>query len=144
MKTLTLTNAGHRITVSGHFWTLEKKRLRKIAEKSGGKQILLSAFNWGDFARYEIEPKVSHFSSIPLDQTKPLNNEEKKNAFIKELCPGTLKKQRAFKNFESAVEEKDASFRIETGSGADYHIRFSILKRRMREPKKAKTYSYLC
>ena len=114
-----------------------KEEIERIAEKSGGRQILLSALDWGDFACYEIEPKIHHFTSIPLDQPKPLNNEERENAFIKELSSWDIEKQKAFEYFKSAVEEKNASLRIETGSGADFHIGFSYSEEKVERAKES-------
>lgn len=114
-----------------------KEEVERIAEKSGGKQILLSALDWGDFARYEVDPMIHHFTSIPLDQPKPLNNEERGNAFIKELSSWDIEKQKAFENFKSAVKEKNASLRIETGSGADFHIGFSYSEEKVERAKES-------
>ena len=110
-----------------------KEEIEKIAEESGGRQILLSALDWGDFARYEIEPKVHHFTSIPLNQPKPLNNEEKENAFTRELSSWDIDKQKAFENFKSAVKEKNASLRIETGSRSRFPHRILLFGRQGQE-----------
>jgi hypothetical protein len=60
-------------------WPLEDttgEELARIAEEAGSTEILSSAFrDFGDFARYEIETKVRHFSTIPLTDPQPRRDE---------------------------------------------------------------------
>lgn len=99
---------------------ITKEEVEKIAEKSGGKAILLSVLSWGDFARYEVTPKVHKFTSVPLGQPRPLNEEERESAFLEELSSWETEKQKAFVRLKEAVDEKNASYRIEIGSGEKF------------------------
>ena len=58
-----------------------------IAEESGGNDILHSAAKhyMGNFARYEIEPRVNHFLDVPLNNEIPLSDKQKSHLFEEEV-----------------------------------------------------------
>jgi hypothetical protein len=118
---------------------ITKEELEKIAEESGGKQILYSALSWGDFARYEVEPKVHHFTCIPLDQPHPLNQEEREEVFLKELASWDISKQEAFAQLKSAIKEKESSLQIQTGNKENYHITFFYPKENIQRVEECET-----
>jgi hypothetical protein len=101
------------------------EEVERTAEASGGKQILLSTLDWGDFARYEVEPRVHHLTEIPSDQPRPLNAEEQEEKFLEELACWEQQKQEAFAQLKSAVDEKTASLRMETHTGEHLSISYS-------------------
>jgi hypothetical protein len=102
-----------------------KKEIEHIAENSGGKQILFSACDWGDFARYEIEPAVHHLTSIPLNQPRPLNDEDRETTFLEALASWDKQKQEAFAQLKSAVDEKAASRRMALHTEEEFSISVS-------------------
>src|SRR5262249_55086567 len=104
--------------------TLEE--LESIAEASGDRHILLSA-HWGDFARQEIESPVHRLTRIPLDQPRPLHDEEREKAFLAELALWNNEKQEAFAQLKAAVDEKTASrsMQIDTEDNGSLHFTYS-------------------
>uniref|UniRef100_UPI004056E6A1 hypothetical protein n=1 Tax=Candidatus Electronema sp. TaxID=2698783 RepID=UPI004056E6A1 len=62
-------------------FNITEEQLKAVAKKAGGDEILRSATGYmGDFARYEIEPRVENFLSVPLSEDVPLNSEDIKTA----------------------------------------------------------------
>jgi hypothetical protein len=101
-----------------------EEELDKLAEKAGGKQILYSALN-GDFGIYTIPGRVHNFTDVPLNQLRPLSDEEKEKIFKKQIERWSVRKQKAFLNLEIAVEKKRFSLREETGDDKSKLIVFS-------------------
>ncbi len=67
-------------------FNITEEKVKAVAKKAGGEEILDSATNWmGDFARYEIEPMVNNFLSVPLSEDVPLNSEQRLRVFEKEV-----------------------------------------------------------
>ena len=103
---------------------ITQEELEKTAEEIGGKQILLST-HWGDFARYKIETRVQHLTRIPIDQPRPLNDEEREKAFLAELALWSNQKQEAFAQLKAAVDEKTASWHMEIDTEDNVSLHFS-------------------
>jgi hypothetical protein len=121
-----------------------EEELKKLAEEAGGNQILWSALD-GDFGIYEITPKVDHFTRVPLLQDRPLNEEEKKEAFKRQIASWDPRKRLALSELEKVVEKKRSSLHIETGDSVNQSIGFSYSEeaiRRVRE-REAKFLSSL-
>lgn len=57
--------------------SVSEEALDKVAERAGDSQILDSCTGWGgDFASYEIQPRVSSFLNVPLVSPEPLSATE--------------------------------------------------------------------
>lgn len=106
-----------------------EEEIDKIAEQAGGNQIKLSAFKWGgDFGIYEIPASVHHFTKVPLERPRPLNDVEREEAFKHEIKSWDLEKQAAFLKLEIAVKALHDSFRFggtETRKNKKLSISFS-------------------
>ena len=119
-------------------WPLEdttEEELERIAEEAGSTEILSSAFRWGDFARYEIESKVHHFSAIPLTDPRPLNHEEKQKSFKEQLQHWSEQKQQLVSKLEHALSEMKDTMRVSTLSSGAYGIMCHMRQRRSRRLK---------
>ncbi len=110
-------------------WPLQdvtEQEVDDIAEKAGGNQILHSALkSLGDFGIYEIVPKMHHFTDVPLDKPRPLNNEEKKIAYKRQIKSWDSRKQEALLDLEIAIESRKASIQFETGDKDKFSFGFS-------------------
>lgn len=62
-----------------------EKRVEEIAEKAGGKGILRSCGEWGDFQRYSVASSLGSFVRIPLSSTHPTTRLERAGAFEREM-----------------------------------------------------------
>ena len=107
------------------FEDMTEEALERIAENAGGKQILRSAFGWGDFARYEIEPKVHHFSAISLADPRPLNKEEKRKVFEEQLPDWSKEKQQLVANLEHALSKMNETMTVATPRSRSLGFRVS-------------------
>ncbi|SEC47346.1 hypothetical protein SAMN05216205_2422 [Pseudomonas mohnii] len=57
--------------------SVSEEALEKVAKRAGDSQILDSCTGWGgDFASYEIQPRVSSFLNVPLVSPEPLSATE--------------------------------------------------------------------
>ena len=66
--------------------SVSEEALEKIAKRAGDSQILDSCAGWGgDFASYEIQPRVSLFLNVPLGSPHPLNATEIHERFEDEV-----------------------------------------------------------
>ena len=101
-----------------------EEELKRLAEEAGGNQIFWSATD-DDFGVYEITPKVAHFTRVPLTQDRPLNEEEKREAFKGQIAGWDLSKRLAFSELEKAIDEKRSSLHIGTGASDNQPISFS-------------------
>jgi hypothetical protein len=100
--------------------------LEALAEKAGDREILSSAFRWGgDFGTYEIEYKVHHFTKIMLNQSRPLNEEERKTEFNDQIEGWSPKKHIAYLELETAVNEKADSWRMDPESEGGFKTSYS-------------------
>lgn len=99
-------------------WPLKditEDELKALAERTGGDEILGSAFSWGgDFGTYEIEYRVHNFTDISLDLPRPLNEEEREVEFNQQIERWDIKKQIAYLELKKALAEKNDSWRINT------------------------------
>ncbi|WP_116817473.1 ATP-binding protein [Pseudomonas syringae] len=58
-------------------FSVSEEALEKVAKRAGDSQILDSCTGWGgDFASYEIQPRVSSFLNVPLVSPEPLSATE--------------------------------------------------------------------
>ncbi|CAM4378775.1 hypothetical protein F901_00079 [Acinetobacter dispersus] len=77
---------------------ITKKKIERLANYSGNNAIFWSAANsMGDFANYEIWPRVREFIKVPLTKKVPLTNRQKISNFsnnIEELGGKALKEFR--------------------------------------------------
>lgn len=76
--------------------TISEEQLNEIAKKAGDDEIVYSATSMGDFARYEIEPRIGHFHHIPLDQEILLSDEQKARVFENEVVDHDRQRMQAF------------------------------------------------
>lgn len=83
--------------------SVSEEMLNEIAKKAGDNEIVHSATGMGDFSRYEIEPRVSHFLSIPLDKEVPLSDEQKARAFEKEVVGHDRERMRTFEQLQDTA-----------------------------------------
>lgn len=61
---------------------IKKNKIERLAEYSGDHAIFWSAANsMGDFANYEISPRVQYFIRVPLTKKVPLTNRQKISIF---------------------------------------------------------------
>lgn len=57
--------------------SVSEEAIEKTAKRAGGEQILDSCVSWGgDFASYEIQPRISSFLNVPLVSDEPLSATE--------------------------------------------------------------------
>jgi len=57
--------------------TVSEAAVKRIAEKAGGDEILRSCDSFmGDFASYEIAPRVNHFAAVRLSRPQPFSSQE--------------------------------------------------------------------
>jgi hypothetical protein len=125
-------------------WPLEdttEEDLERVAEEAGSTEILSSAFRWGDFARYEIEPKVHHFSAIPLTEPRPLNREEKEKAFKEQLQHWSERKQRLVSTLEHTLSEMKETLRVATPSSGELGFRMSYAPEAVEAVERCETES---
>ncbi|WP_446009513.1 hypothetical protein [Candidatus Electrothrix sp.] len=74
-------------------FNITEEKVKALALKADGDEILRSATNWmGDFARYEIEPRMNRFLSVPLSKEVPLTSEQRLRVFEKEVV-GNIKER---------------------------------------------------
>jgi len=95
----------------------------KVRETAGDDSIYYSAFTFGDFERYEIDPLISEFTSVSLTEDRPLSEDEKLEKLRGLIENWTKNKQNAFVRLEDAVERFKDSIRI---SFDDEKPQFSI------------------
>lgn len=71
--------------------TVTEETLKKVVEKAGDSQISRSCTGWiGDFANYEIQPRIGSFLNVSLKKPEPLSSEELLERFEEEVinhCP---------------------------------------------------------
>lgn len=83
--------------------SVSTEKLKKIAEKADGDEILNSSTgSFGDFSKYEIDPRVNNFLRITLDKEVPLSDQQKFELFrenIVQLKPAYIE---AFDALEEA------------------------------------------
>lgn len=66
--------------------SVSEQALEKIAEKAGHSKIRNSCSGWGgDFASYEIRPRVNSFTSISLTNPEPMTSTERHHLFELEV-----------------------------------------------------------
>lgn len=66
--------------------SVTEETLKKVAEKAGDSQISRSCTGWiGDFANYEIEPRVGSFLNVSLKQPEPFTSSETYERFEQEV-----------------------------------------------------------
>lgn len=66
--------------------SVTEEALKKVAQKAGDSQISRSCIGWmGDFANYEIEPRVSSFLNVSLKQPEPFTSSETYERFKQEV-----------------------------------------------------------
>ncbi|MDO6514039.1 NACHT domain-containing NTPase [Neptuniibacter sp. 2_MG-2023] len=75
---------------------VSEELIRKVSDKAGDDQILLSATSFGDFSRYEIEPRVRGFLRTTLDKKVSLSSRQKAQAFEMEVIGDNKKKREAY------------------------------------------------
>ncbi|MCI5142345.1 MAG: hypothetical protein D3909_11645, partial [Candidatus Electrothrix sp. ATG1] len=74
-------------------FNITEEKIEALAQKAGGREILDSATDWrGDFAIYEIEPRMNRFLAVPLSKDVPLTSEQRLRVFEKEVV-GTVKER---------------------------------------------------
>ncbi|WPD24046.1 MAG: hypothetical protein SD837_05665 [Candidatus Electrothrix scaldis] len=74
-------------------FNITEEKIEALARKAGGREILNSATDWrGDFARYEIEPRMNRFLAVPLSKEIPLTSEQRLRVFEKEVV-GNIKER---------------------------------------------------
>jgi hypothetical protein len=68
-------------------FTVSEDQLNGIAEKAGDDAIARSCDSrWiGDFAIYEIEPRVNAFTAVPLSRSQPISRRELSERFEREV-----------------------------------------------------------
>lgn len=71
--------------------TITEQALKKVVEKAGDSQISRSCTGWiGDFANYEIQPRIGSFLNVLLKKPEPLSLVELSERFEEEVinhCP---------------------------------------------------------
>jgi hypothetical protein len=71
-------------------FNITEEQLKAVAKNAGDDEIFHSATgSMGDFARYEIQPRVEDFLSVPLSEDVPLNSEQRLRVFEKEVVGNT-------------------------------------------------------
>lgn len=82
-----------------------EEEIEAIAKKAGDGSILHSAFSWGgDFGKYEIEPKVRHFTNIRLTELKPATKEDLRLTWKSLLDTAEASVVASWSEFEAAKE----------------------------------------
>lgn len=83
--------------------TVSDEQLNNFAKKVGGEEIVRSATSMGDFANYEVMPRVGHFLRIPLDKNVLLSDEQKARAFESEVVGHCRERIQAFERLEETA-----------------------------------------
>lgn len=84
-------------------FTVSEEQLNEIAKIAGGNEIIFSATGLGDFARYEIQPRVDYFLRVPLIKDVPLSNEQKFRIFEDEVVSQNRQRMQAFEKLEKTA-----------------------------------------
>lgn len=80
---------------------VSEKRLEEIVKKAGGEEIYHSATSFmGDFASYEIEPRIRPFIKVPLSSSPKLTPEQKLNLFEDEVVGTDKRRIAAFEHLK--------------------------------------------
>ena len=78
-------------------FTVNEQKLKALAKKAGDEEILNSATGFmGDFAQYEIKPKLMHFLAVPLKKSVPLTADQRLQLFNTDIVGNSKEKIRAF------------------------------------------------
>lgn len=89
------------------------KQVEAIAKKAGDKSILLSAGDWGDFGRYEINPGVGYFTRVPRSKPEPLTADGKLKRFEDLFIGDDAEKREQLQKLKDAAQTyHSARFRV--------------------------------
>ena len=109
-------------------WPLDdhsEDELETLADSCGGTEIIQSAYRWGgDFGTYEIPHSVHHFSGVTLDESKPLNADEIKKDFGREITTWPKHAQEAYQHLTECIRLREKSKVVEMNP--DQGFGFSI------------------
>jgi len=84
--------------------TISEKKLKEIAEKAGGNEIVSSATGFmGDFSMYEIQSRVGRFLRVPLSKNIPFTREQKKRLFEVDVIGDDRERIIAFEGLENVL-----------------------------------------
>lgn len=89
--------------------SISKEKIKEVAEKAGGEQILWSATG-GDFAIYEIQPRIGEFLRVPLNKAVPLTDSQKARLFEEEVVQNMPKRKVIFEKLRNAANPFKAGF----------------------------------
>jgi hypothetical protein len=118
-------------------FTLSNDQLNAIVEKAGDDAIARSCGSGlADFGRYEIEPRVTAFTTVPLSSPRPVSRQEQSERFEREVIEIDPSRAEAFTQLRSA---QMASFTVtllkddgETLTDDGYRVVRCILKAEQR------------
>ncbi len=84
---------------------VSEQQLNALAAKAGGTEILESAAGgfYGDFSRYEIDPRIEPFMSRPLSRPTKLSTEQVKQLFQAEVIGENRAKLKAYEAFATSA-----------------------------------------
>ncbi|MFC0679328.1 hypothetical protein ACFFGH_15950 [Lysobacter korlensis] len=82
---------------------VSQSRLDEIAKRAGDDSIVRSATSWGDFSRYEIEPRTRRFLNVRINEVVPLTTRQKERAFEREVIGSAKDRIRSYERLARAA-----------------------------------------
>jgi len=91
--------------------SVSEAQLAKVAKRAGGDEILESTTGFlGDFAKYEVEPRVREFLRFPVTKPAPLTGEQKIRKFVRDVIGADSAKSSAFDHLRNSTSPLSSGF----------------------------------